>query len=425
MHASYVHLDIKELLDASPAKVSPKWSKIFWAFVLVGIVAFIVGSLTRPSAEIWAIYWVNTVFFTGLSCGGVMTSVIFQIVRAKWSAPIRRLGESASSFLPVSYVLILFSWFGKEELWPWGSAPFPGREMWFEPWWVFVRFAVLLGILFYAMHRFVDLSLRGDVGLAKERAPKDPRWNTWWCSRLIGNWKGAEFEIPHIQRTMSCRAPVVVGLYMFFYSLFVFDMIMATDAIWFSNMMGGWIFCSNIYIAWGFLALMTVIVSKGNKAVDNHTNQDHLWDTAKLMFGFAMLWGYMTLAQFLPQWYGNLPEETQWMILRTREWPWKGMSYLTLSSAFFIPFILLVSRDLKRTPKFLVPVIGLIWFGVWMDKYMLLMPQYSPTRVPFNLVEIGSFIGFLGIFALCVRGFLSRYPVAIVSSPLGQGRTDW
>jgi hypothetical protein len=224
---------------------------------------------------------------------------------------------------------------------------------------------------------------------------------------------------------MSVNAPVVVICYMIVVSLFAFEMIMGQNPVWFSNLFGAFVFVSQIYIAWAGLALMTMFFAKRNPAFGAQIHTQQFWDLGKLNFGFCMLWGYMFWSQFLPQWYGNLPEETQWLILRTREFPWKGLAWIVFPMAFIIPFITLLSRDIKKTPRTYAIVCLTLMTGVWLDRYLIIMPEVSPHHIPFGITEIGIFVGFLGAYLLCVRTFLSKYPFIQVSHPLTHGSRDW
>ena len=293
------------------------------------------------------------------------------------------------------------------------------------PGFVYLRFSVLFFVLFYLMTRFVFMSLRGDVGLAHDRAKDKSKWERPIHRYLLGGWKGAEREVIPLQRKMSVNAPVVAMCYIVVVSLFAFEMIMGMNPIWFSNLFGAFIFVSQIYIGWAGLALMTMYFAKKNKAFGEQIHTQQYWDMGKLNFGFCMLWGYMFWSQFLTQWYGNLPEETQWLILRTREFPWKGLAWIAFPMAFVIPFITLLSRDLKKTPKTYAVVCLTLMAGVWLDRYLIIMPEVSPHHIPFGITEIGIFVGFLGAYLLCIRTFLSKYPFLQVSHPLTHGSRDW
>jgi hypothetical protein len=424
-HVDVVPVNIDKVIEAGPIQVSGSTKAKLWIMIMIGVTVFSAGLLFGDAGETWGAFYVNAVWFQGLALGGVMTTVIMQIVRAKWGAPVRRLAEANVAYLPVAFVVFLTTYFGREYLFYWGRHPMPGREFWMAPGFVYLRFSILFFVLFYLMTRFVFMSLRGDVGLAHDRAKDKSKWERPIHRYLLGGWKGAEREVIPLQRKMSVNAPVVAMCYIVVVSLFAFEMIMGMNAIWFSNLFGAFIFVSQIYIGWAGLALMTMYFAKKNKAFGEQIHTQQYWDMGKLNFGFCMLWGYMFWSQFLTQWYGNLPEETQWLILRTREFPWKGLAWIAFPMAFVIPFITLLSRDLKKTPKTYAAVCLTLMAGVWLDRYLIIMPEVSPHHIPFGITEIGIFVGFLGAYLLCIRTFLSKYPFLQVSHPLTHGSRDW
>jgi hypothetical protein len=393
--------------------------------VFVGVFVFSYGLLFGDAGHAWGAFYVNAVYFQGLALGGVMTTVIMQIVRATWGAPIRRIAEANVAYLPVAFCVFLTTYFGREYLFYWGRHPMPGREMWMQPGFVYARFAVLFFVLYLLMARFVGMSLRGDVGLARDRSSDDSKWNLPVHRFLTGGWKGAEREVIPLQRKMSENAPVVVFFYVVVTSLFAFEMIMGQNPTWYSNLFGAFVFVSQIYIAWACLALMSMFFSKRKSTLGELITSQQFWDLGKLNLGFCMLWGYMFWSQFLTQWYGNLPEETQWLILRTREFPWKGLAWIVFPMCFIIPFVSLLSRDVKKNRATYAVVCLVLMTGVWLDRYLIIMPEISPKAIPFNLTEIGIFVGFLGAYLLCIRSFLSKYPVVPVSHPLTHGSDAW
>jgi hypothetical protein len=425
---SHVHIlpvNIEEVVDAGPIEVASSTYSKLWLMVFLGVFVFSYGLLFGDPATTWGAFFVNVVYFQGLALGGVMTAVIMQIVRATWGAPVRRLAEANVAFFPVAFVLFLTTYFGKEYLFYWGTKPMPGREFWMQPGFVYTRFAVLFFVTYYIMARFVGMSLRGDIGLARERAENDSKWKLPIHDFLLRGWKGAEREVIPLQRKMSVNGPVVVFFYVVTTSLFSFEMIMGQNPTWYSNLFGAFIFVSQIYIGWAGLALMTMFFSKKKKEFGALITSQQFWDLGKLNLGFCMLWGYMFWSQFLTQWYGNLPEETQWLILRTREFPWKGLAWVVFPMCFVIPFISLLSRDLKKNRITYAVVCLILMSGVWLDRYLIIMPEVSPDRIPLGLTELGVFIGFLGAYLLCIRSFLSKYPFIPVSHPLTHGSDKW
>lgn len=425
MHAELPAINIEEVVRADPIAPSRSLQFLMLLCVTVGFVTFSVGLWSYPADLLWGSYYVSLLFFMGLSAGGVMISAIFQIVRATWSAPIRRLAEANAAFLPIAYVLFLVTYFGKEHLFPWANAPRPGSEWWMQPNFVYARFAVLLGFLFFMMSRYVLMSLRGDIGLIRERSPEKRFWNRWFYTALTRNWKGTEAEVRELQPKLSFNAPVLVIFYALIYSFFSFEMIMAMDRMWMSNLFGGFMFMGNVYIAWAVLGMSTVYHSSKEPKFGKMVSTNQLWDLGKLTFGFCMIWGYFFWSQFLPQWYGNLPEETAFIITRIREYPWKGFAWCTFAACFICPFILLLSRDLKKTPAAYATVCLLIFIGIWCEKYLIVMPKMTPDGIPFSGFDVGIFLGFLGMYVLSIQTFLANLPYAPVSHPVARGVTEW
>jgi hypothetical protein len=420
-----VPVNIEKVVNAGPIGVASSTYTKLWAMVLVGVFVFSYGLIAGDAGHTWGAFYVNAVYFQGLALGGVMTTVIMQIVRATWGAPVRRIAEANVAYLPVAFCVFLVTYFGREYLFYWGRSPMPGREWWMQPGFVYARFSILFFVLYLLMARFVGMSLKGDVGLAKDRSKNPQAWNLPIHRFLLRSWRGAEREVIPLQRKMSVSAPVVVMMYVVTTSLFAFEMIMGQNAVWFSNLFGAFIFVSQIYIAWAGLALMTMFFAKRNKGLGEIVTYQQFWDLGKLNLGFCMLWGYMFWSQFLTQWYGNLPEETQWLILRTREYPWKGLAWIVFPMCFIIPFISLLSRDVKKNRVTYAIVCFVLMTGVWLDRYLIIMPEISPHHIPYGFTEIGIFIGFLGAYLLCIRSFLSKYPYVTVSHPLTHGSAEW
>ncbi len=425
-HVESIKVDVNELLEAAPISKDKGLSFVMKVFVMIGLVTLIYGICCAPQPEIfWGGYYVSLLVFMGLSVGGVMLTAIFQIVRAKWSPPIRRIAEANAAFLPWAYLGFLTSYLGKDYLFPWGTKPMPGREWWMQPEFVYGRFAVLLAFLFFMLCRYVRMSLRSDIGLIREKSSRKESWSGSLYDFIACGWKGSHVEIKALQRKMSWNAPLLVALYAVIYSLFAFEMLMSMDTIWYSNMFGGFIFVGNVYLGWAITAFIAITLAKNHEGYGRLVSAQQLWDLGRLTFGFGILWVYTFFSQFLPQWYGNLPEETQWMILRTREYPWKGLGWFTFAACWVFPFLLLLSRDVKRSPLAFRVVSIIILIGMFAEKYLIVMPQLSPEVIPFSWTFIGIALGFLGLYVLSIQSFLSKYPYVPLSHPLTYGSQEW
>ncbi|MCB0340234.1 MAG: hypothetical protein KDD53_11550, partial [Bdellovibrionales bacterium] len=265
-HAEFVNIDIVAASKAEPIEFDKSLQVAFRLFALTGLGVFILGLLGASPGHFWAAYYTNLIFWMGLSVGGVIIAVIFRVVRAKWAPPVRRIAEANVSFLPWAWLLFLATYGGKEHLFYWGSKPMPGREFWMQPDFVYCRFSVLLGLLFFMLWRFVRCSLRGDVGIAREKAGAGSRWKHPEYNRLVAGWRGEKAEVARIEKKLAVFGPILIASYALIYSLFAFEMIMGMNAIFFSNMFGGFVFIGNILAGWASLSMMVLFLRSRNDA---------------------------------------------------------------------------------------------------------------------------------------------------------------
>jgi len=116
------------------------------------------------------------------------------------------------------------------------------------------------------------------------------------------------------------------------------------------------------------------------------------------LFAFVVFWAYIAFSQYMLIWYGNLPEETEWFLKRqTGDWAWVSM--VLLFGHFLIPFVVLVSRSVKRRPVLLAATGVYMIFMCWIDMYWLVVPEFSPGTARFGLLDVFCWLGLVGIYS--------------------------
>ena len=137
---------------------------------------------------------------------------------------------------------------------------------------------------------------------------------------------------------------------------------------------------------------------------------EHLHDVAKLMFGFTVFWAYIAFAQYFLIWYGNMPEETQYYLLR-RNGAWYGMSMLLPILYFVVPFFLLLPRANKRNPVMLAIASAWILFMHAYDLYWQVLPVLHQDTIHFHYLDVAAPVCLFGVvLASAVWGF-GRVPL--------------
>jgi hypothetical protein len=139
-------------------------------------------------------------------------------------------------------------------------------------------------------------------------------------------------------------------------------------------------------------------------------------DLGNLLFMFLMLWGYMTFSQLIIIWSGNLPEETPWYMNRLRGgWQWLGAAEIVLH--FALPFVVLLSRDLKRNGRRLAAVALLVVAMRFVDLFWLITPAFSPRVFSIHWLDPLTLIGVGGVWLATFVGQLRARPLLPLRDP--------
>jgi len=384
------------------------------AAAFVGLSALVVGLVT-DATRAWSVLLVNFLFWSGLGHAGVAFSAIFQVTSARWARPLKRVAEATIAFLPASALMLVALLAGLGAWAPWMHESIGGRQVWLNAPFLIARQTLgflLLGGLSIA---YVYSSVRPDVGLLQESGRSVRPMLARWCLR---GWRGLDAERQISQRRQSRLSVALLLVYGYVLSLQAFDFIMSLDREWFSALLGGHIFVGNLYVGVAFLGIAAVGL-RTRLGVDERVGSLQFYDIGRMLLGFCMLWGYLFWSQYLVIWYGDLPEETAFVARRTVEAPWAPLSWIVLSGAFAVPFVMLLSREIKRHPAGLTAVAAIVLGSIWLERFVLVEPSlWKGEHLPIGPLEILVTAGVGALFALSYTAFLQRVPILPIADPL-------
>lgn len=406
------HKWINEILEKTPGSKDSHLNFILWCLALTGAIAFIVALLLGESVRAWGIFLVNYLFWSGIALAGVTFAAILQVTKAKWSRPVKRIGEAMGAFLPVSLILFFILFLGADDLFSWIKHPIPEKKAWLNLPFLFSRDLVAVLGLYGLCFIYIYFSLRPDLGLVKAR--QDAALSLF-ASGLVKNWRGQKEEEERCNRINNVIAPLLILTYALALSLLAFDLVMSLSPYWFSSLFGGYFFISNLYLGIASMILVTLFI-KVRLGFDKFLTVFQFYDLGKLLFVFCLLWAYFFWSQYLPIWYGNLPEETHFLIIRFHQSPWKYLSVVILFTNFLCPFLILLSKNIKKRPKHLALVAAMVFFGMLAERYLLILPSiWQEPELPFGMIEVLVTLGFFSLFAVSYLEFMRHFPIMPIS----------
>lgn len=193
-----------------------------------------------------------------------------------------------------------------------------------------------------------------------------------------------------------------------------FDWLMSIDHHWFSQLYPFYVFASMFVSAITVIAFITLYLK--SKGYLPKVTDSHIHDLAKFMFGFSIFWTYLWFAQFMLQWYANIPEETTYFYPRLVG-PYQPLFIGMLIMNFVFPILVLMNSDYKRVPWFVVLAGLVILAGHYIDIYLLITPGTVGNNWHFGIPEIGSLVFFLGLFIFFTFNGLTKAPLDADKNP--------
>lgn len=390
--------------------------------ILVGLGAFVL-TLSRDPAQAWRAYVVSWLFFTSVAAGAMALTAATTITKARWNWSVRRVSLAFAAFLPFSFILLLPMLGLREGYFPWIEAMAYDPIVQKKAAYLNIPFLItrnVLGaaLLFGAFLYMAYLYLRPDMGLVKDsgKGLEDPgrkRWVEW----LTQQWEGQEREEVRSYQRLKVLAPASVLLYVVVMSVFSFDWAMSLEPHWFSTIFGAWFFMGALWGGVAASAWVTVYAKGKDPDLNRLMGTQQLHDLGKLSFAFTIFWAYLFFSQYLVIWYGKLPWEQAWIIHRA-EAPWGSLSVLTFVLCFLVPFAGLLSMKAKITPWTLQLFATVILAGLWLERYLMVVPSIHDGSPIMTVWEPAIGLLFLGLFLWSVRWFLSTFPAVQVWQPM-------
>lgn len=401
---------------ALPAIIRP----VSLAMAVLGLAIFGYGAATGNDRA-WHAFQVNWLFFTTISSAAVMFVAVQRITTARWSRGIIRFSEGFVAFLPLALLgLIVMIVFGKSHVYPWWKE-LPSlqheKQVYLAHRFFAIRSVGVFTLLALVQVWYVWTSVRLDVGVSPEGGAK-------WAAGLRAKMRagfGEERRELHSTHSLQGRLAVFMTLlFGFGWVVLAWDQSMSLDPHFYSTMYGWQVFMGGWVVALMVLSVMLRFYRNYLGASDIVTDS-HYHDVGKLCFAFTAFWGYLTFAQFLVIWYGNVSEETHFFTLRlTGAWkPWTlAAAWLT----FALPFFGLLSVKAKMWAPTMFFFAACSTVGLWCARYAEVYPSvYGPSNnSPYHFWEAGITLGFLGAWAFCYSSFMDAFPkfrVFLLTSP--------
>lgn len=390
--------------------VSRSLIMLFLAFMIIGALTFIVQAAGDHPEKAWQAYLINFLLFSAISQGGLLFSIVMNTTGARWSRLLSGVSESFAAFFPVSFVLFLILFIGKAHIFPWLEINLHGKEVWLNLPFLFIRNLIGLFILYALGFAYLYHALWFKLPCGRGRSG---------ISGLLGRrWQQQSADFRKYRRRMTVYGNLYILAFTLVLSMIGFDLVMSMDPHWYSTLFGAYTFVKAFYVGLGGVIILASLLHLHPK-VDFSLPASSFHDIGKLLFAFCMLWGDFFYVQLVVIWYGNIPEETAYVIQRTQTAPWNALAWTVFMVGFIFPFLILINKRIKTLPKAMSVICAGVIVSIWLEHYLLLGPIYRPSavRLPLQITDGLISLGFLGLMVASVAIFLNQFPEVLNPQP--------
>jgi Ni/Fe-hydrogenase subunit HybB-like protein len=376
-----------------------------WAYLYQYRHGLGVTGLSRPI--FWGVYITNFVFFIGISHAGTLISAILRLAKAEWRRSITRSAE-------VITVLVLFFGVGNILI----DLGRPDRMLNIIKHSQF-RSPLLwdvssITVYLTASSIYLFLPLIPDIALLRDHAGK---WR-WFYRILALDWQGTERQYHLLERAIAVMAILVIPVAVSVHTVVSFVFAMTIQPMWHSAIFGPYFVAGAIFSGIAALIVAMNLIRKVYH-LEDYLRPVHFNNLGILLLVMTLLWFYFTFTEYITVYYGGEPIHMTifWSKFTGRFAPYFWGMFLF---CFVIPLPLLSFKK-TRTPFGTLVASSSIIIGMWLERYVIVIPTLTNPRLPNEAVNYsGTWVewsilaGSVSFFVLLYVIFTKVFPIVSI-----------
>jgi hypothetical protein len=367
---------------------------VFAVLLVVGI--FLPPQMGGGTGQFFRSYLLGFVFWVGISVGCLAILMLQHLTGGAWGMVIRRVLEAGTRTLPLMLILFIPLVFGLNYVYEWVHPEHIANE---EARTLVLAKAKYLNVTFFLIRAAVYFAV----------------WAVLMF--LLNKWSDEQDRTANrrLARNMQKLSGPGLVLFVLTVTFASIDWVMSLEPEWFSTIFGLIFVISWVLTAFSFVIGVMVLLA-GRKPMEGVVRANHLHDLGKLLLAFVMMWAYFNFSQYLIIWSGNIPEETKWYLHRTRGgWGW--IAIIVVLFHFVLPFLMLLSRDLKRSARKLALVAIVVFIMRFIDLFWIITPTFRGEHLGLSFMDIAAPLAMGGLWLAFFAWQLGKRPLLPINDP--------
>lgn len=377
-----------------PPELSDRFDNIRRRALVIGVaalIACIIGAVFSP-AQFFRSYLFAYLFWIGVTLGAMAIDMLQYLTGGAWGLVIRRLLESATRTLPLLAVLFIPIVVGIPSLYLWAHSDAVANDETLAHRSMYMNAPFFIGraVLYFAI------------------------WMV--LSHFLNKWSEEQDRTgsPILTTFRKLSAGGLIA-YAFTITLASVDWALSIQPRFYSTIWGVLFMGGQGLSAMAFTCAVLVLLMR-YEPMASVVNRFHMQDLGKLLLAFLMLWAYFAFSQLLIVWAGNLVNEITWYVQRLNtNWRRVGLALVILQ--FFLPFLMLLSRELKSKTRTLLAIAAIIIVMRFVDLFWMTRPDFYPQGISLSWMDVIAPVGIGGVWVAMFFRELKKMPLLPLRDP--------
>jgi molybdopterin-containing oxidoreductase family membrane subunit len=371
--------------------------------------------LNRTVGWGWGI--TNFVWWIGIGHAGTFISAILLLFRQKWRTSINRSAEAMTIFAVICAMLFPIIHMGR----PWlGFFIFPYPN--FRGLWVNFNSPLVWDVFAISTYFTVSLvfwyvGLIPDIGTVRDRIKS--KFKKTIYTVLSFGWKGSARHWHRHEVVTMILAALAAPLVLSVHSIVSMDFATSVVPGWHTTIFPPYFVAGAIFS--GFAMVLTLmIITRKALHLEDYITVGHVESMNKVIIATGSIVGLAYITEMFISWYSGVEYEHFVLVNRATGPYW--WAYWIMMTANVISPQLLWFKKLRTSLTFTFCLSIVINIGMWFERFVIVVTSlhrdyltsswtmYKPT-----IVEVGLFLGTLGLFFTAFFLFIRVFPVIAIA----------
>ncbi len=410
---------------------------IWWYIILfIGICALIygcwaayitvtvgIGSWGLNNSQAWGWDIINFVWWIGIGHAGTAFSIFLLVLRQKWRTSINRAAEA----MTVAAVCCagIFPLIHMGRIWmAFYVMPYPNTR---GPLWVNFNSPLFWDVIAISTYLMASATF-WYVGMIPDFATIRDKTTSKIKKAIYGflsfGWVGSARGWLRFEALAMILGGLTAPLVISVHSIVSMDFATSVMPGWHTTIFPPYFVVGAIFSGFGMVLTLMIIIRKFYK-FQNYVTESHINAIAKILVFISLIMGTAYSTEIFIAWYsGNEYEYFTFFKNRVTGDYVVGFYGMVICNAI-LPQLFWFKR-IRKNITFVFIISLFVNLGMWFERYVIIVTSLSKDYLPSSwttyspsAVEIGIYVGTLGIFVLFILFFFKYIPMIAISEVKG------